>query len=334
MGILVDGKWQLDDRLPTNEDGSFVRPPSSFRASVTADGSSGYPAEKGRYHLFVAYGCPWAHRTILYRTLKGLEDVIGMSTSDMGREGWTFSSGIDGAKSELLQPENGALPLHRVYAAAKPDFTGRVTVPALWDKQTGTVVSNESSEIIRMLDAEFDGCGARGPRYYTPELASEIDALNTIIYEKLNNGVYRAGFARSQEAYDGAVDDVFATLDELDQRLEGSRFLLGDRVTEADWRLLPTLLRFDVAYHSAFKCNLRRIEDYRNLPAYLRDLYQTPGVAETVRLDDYRRGYHSIPAVNPTGVVPIGPRLDLDRPHGRAERSYRGSALSRPRPAC
>lgn len=322
MGVLVDGKWQDADALPTDASGAFVRAPSSFRGRITADGSSGFPAERGRYHLFVSYACPWAHRTILYRKLKGLEDVISMSDGDMGREGWWFSSGVEGAKSELLQPEGGRLALHRVYTAAMPDFTGRVTVPVLWDKRTGTVVNNESAEILRMLDADFDACGARGPRLRPPELAAEIDALNDLIYGRLNNGVYRAGFARTQEAYDAAVRDVFATLDELEARLDGSRYLAGDRPTEADFRLLPTLVRFDVGYYCAFKCNLRRLDEYPNLSAYMRDLVSLPGVGETVRIEVYRRAYHAIPVVNPTGIVPIGPQVDLTRPHGRAERSY------------
>ena len=314
MGVLVEGKWQDADRLPTDTGGRFVRPESSFRKKVTADGASEFPAAAGRYHLFVSHGCPWAHRTILYRKLKGLEDVIGMSDSDMGREGWSFTTGIDGARSELIQPVDGSLPLHRVYTAAMPDFTGRVTVPVLWDKQTGTIVNNESGEIIRMLDLEFDALGAKDPKYYTPEHAAEIDALNARVYPRLNNGVYRAGFARSQEAYDEAVGEVFAMLDELEARLEGRRFLIADRPMEADWRVLPTLLRFDVAYYTVFKCNLRRLDEYRNLSRYLRELYRVPGVAETVRLEAYRRGYHSIPPVNPSGVVSIGPRVDLDKP--------------------
>ena len=313
MGVLVDGKWQQRDELPTDARGNFVRPESTFRDRVTADGSSGFPAEAGRYHLFVAYGCPWAHRSILYRKLKGLEGVIGMSeATDMGPEGWWFPTGIDGAKSELIQPVDGVLPLHRVYTTANPTFTGRVTVPVLWDKRTGTIVNNESGEIIRMMDAEFDALGARAPHFYTTEHAAEIDALNAAIYPRLNNGVYRAGFARSQEAYDKAVREVFSMLDELEQRLDGRRFLLGDQPTEADWRLLPTLLRFDVAYFSAFKCNLRRIDEYPNLARYLRELYRFPGVAETVRLEVYRRGYHSIRVVNPTGIVPIGPIVNLE----------------------
>jgi putative glutathione S-transferase len=315
MGVLVEGKWQDADQLPTDERGHFVRPASSFRDKVTADGSSGFPAAAGRYHLFVAYGCPWAHRAILYRKLKGLEAVIGMSDApDMGKEGWWFPSGIDGARSEVLQPTAGSLPLHRVYTTAKADFTGRVTVPVLWDKQTGTIVNNESGEIIRMLDHEFDAFGAKGPHFYAPEHAAEIDALNAAVYPRLNNGVYRAGFARSQEAYDAAVREVFGMLDELEGRLDGRRFLVADHPTEADWRVLPTLLRFDVAYYTVFKCNLRRIDEYPNLSRYLRELYRVPGVAETVRLEGYRRGYHAIRPVNPSGVVSIGPRVDLETP--------------------
>jgi glutathionyl-hydroquinone reductase len=324
MGILVHGHWQERDEPPTDGGGAFVRPSSSFRARVTADGSGPFPAARGRYHLFAALGCPWAHRTLIYRKMKGLEDVVSVSLSDeMGPEGWFFSEGVDGAKRDALRPEGGRLPLHRVYTAVDPGFTGRVTVPVLWDKETGTIVNNESSEIIRMFDSEFDRLGARGPRYYVSELAHEIDALNARIYEKVNNGVYRAGFARSQEAYDAAVRGVFDVLDELEARLDRSRYLCGDRLTEADFRLFPTLVRFDVAYGTIFKCNLRRLEDYPNLSGYTRDLAQLPGVMETVKPDVYKRGYHSIRMVNPFGIVPIGPAVDFSRPHDRASRTYR-----------
>jgi putative glutathione S-transferase len=317
MGMLVEGKWQAEETPLTDAKGTFNRHVSKFREHIAKDGR--FPPERGRYHLFVAYGCPWAHRTILYRRLKGLEDVIDASFSiGMRREGWAFDRGAEGAKSEAIQPIDGLLPLHRVYTAGDPAYTGRITVPVLWDTRTGSIVNNESSEIIRMLDWEFDALGAKAPHYYLPERAAEIDALNERIYRRLNNGVYRAGFAKSQAAYDEAVHDVFAQLDELDERLGGSRFLLGDRPLEPDWRLFPTLLRFDVAYHYAFKCNLRKIDDYPNLSGYLRELYQWPGVRETVLpLTEYKRGYFSIPPVNPSGVVPIGPMVDLDRPHGR-----------------
>jgi glutathionyl-hydroquinone reductase len=323
VGILVEGRWQRDDELPLDASGAFVRPSSGFRSFVGADASSDFPAEAGRYVLLVAYGCPWAHRTILYRALKGLEGVIAMIAAvDMGSEGWFFSEGLTGERAEELAPVGGALPLHRVYAAANPRYTGRVTVPVLWDTRTGSIVNNESSEIIRMFDAAFDALGARGGRLLPPGQEPETDALNARVYAKLNNGVYRAGFARSQSAYDEAARGVFEMLDELEARLDRSRYLMGDRPTEADFRLLPTLVRFDVAYFSAFKCNLRRLDDYANLSNYTRDLVQLPGVADTVRPEIYRRGYHSIPHVNPSGVVPIGPVVDFARPHDRASRSY------------
>ena len=324
MGILVDGRWQTTDELPKDDAGAFVRPSSAFRARVTADGAGPYPAARGRYHLFAALGCPWAHRDALYRRLKGLEDVVSVSLSpEMGDDGWWFSEGVEGAKSDELAPVSGRLALHRVYTAANPTFTGRVTVPVLWDKQTGTIVNNESSEIIRMFDAAFDDLGARGPRYYPPELAGEIDALNARVYEKLNNGVYRAGFARAQEAYEAAARGVFEMLDELVARLDHGRYLLGDRVTEADLPLLTTLVRFDVGYYTLFKCNLRRLEEYPNLSGYARDLCQLPGVMETVQPDVYKRGYHAIRLVNPFCIVPIGPPVDFARPHDRATRAYR-----------
>jgi len=320
MGILVDGRWQMNDALPTDASGAFVRPSSGFRSFVRA-GEGPFPAEASRYCLLVAYGCPWAHRTILYRTRKGLESVVPMIAAvDMGPEGWFFAEGVPGTPD--LAPSGGSLPLHRVYAAAKPDYTGRVTVPVLWDTKTRTIVNNESTDILRMFDAEFDALGARSGRLRPPELAAAIDELADRIYEKLNNGVYRAGFARAQAPYEEAARGVFAMLDELEARLDGSRYLFGAEPCEADFRLLPTLVRFDVGYYCAFKCNLRRLEEYPNLSNYTRDLVQLPGVADTVRPEVYRRGYHSIPPVNPSGVVPIGPEVDFLRAHDRAKRAY------------
>lgn len=331
MGMLIDGHWQDDDKLPTDEKGAFVRPESPFRSWVTPDGKAGptgeagFEAEPGRYHLFVAYGCPWAHRAIIVRRLKGLEDVVTMSASTpMRDQGWSFTDGVEG---QLEPGGDGVLWLHEVYTAAKPDITCRVTVPTVWDRKRKTIVNNESSEIIRMLNSAFNAHAGNPDLDLLPESRrADIDTVNAAVYENFNNGVYRAGFARSQEAYESAARDVFETLDMLEARLEKSRFLVGDTMTEADIRLFPTLIRFDVAYYGAFKCNLRRIEDYPNLSNYLRDLYQTPGIKETVRLNDYKRGYYAIRAINPTGIYPIGPEIDLDRPHDRTTRSYGAAA--------
>jgi putative glutathione S-transferase len=316
MGLLVDGEWKDEWYDTESTGGRFVRSESQFRDRVTADGSSGFKAETGRYHLYVSYACPWAHRTLIYRRLKGLEAHIPVSVVSplMLENGWTFEP----FPGVVPDPINEARFLHEVYTAARPNYTGRVTVPVLWDTHTGTIVNNESSEIIRMLDREFDEVGASGPVFCPPELESDIDDVNAFVYSKINNGVYRAGFATTQEAYESAVRELFAALDQIDLRLSGNRYLLGDTLTEADWRLFTTLLRFDPVYVGHFKCNLKRIVDYPNLWPYTRELYQIPGVAETVHLDHIKTHYYrSHPTINPTGVVPVGPEIDLEEPHGR-----------------
>lgn len=322
MGLLVDGVWH-DQWYDTKETGGrFVRKDAAFRNWVTPDGAAGpsgeggFPAEPGRYHLYVSLACPWAHRTLIVRALKGLEDAISVSVVDphMGAKGWVFGDS-PGAGPDTL---NGATRLYEIYLKADPHYTGRVTVPVLWDKARGTIVSNESAEIIRMLNGAF---GGSGPDLYPEDLRSGIDALNARVYDRVNNGVYKAGFATTQEAYEEAVTALFEELDALDARLDNSRYLMGNRLTEADIRLFTTLVRFDPVYVGHFKCNLRRIADYPNLAPYTRDLYQTPGIAPTVNLSHIKRHYYeSHPTINPTGIVPLGPVLDYGAPHGRAER--------------
>lgn len=311
MGLLIEGRWHDQWYDTKNTGGAFVRPETQFRNWVRADGSSPFPPEAGRYHLFVSLACPWAHRTLILRKLKGLEDAIGVTVVDplMREEGWTFPE---------PDPVTGSTRLHEVYTKADPTYTGRVTVPVLWDKRTGTIVSNESAEIMRMLNREFDSIGDASLDVYPADLAEEIDRINAFVYDRVNNGVYKAGFATSQEKYEQAFDALFTALDELDKRLAGRRYLLGDEPTEADWRLFTTLVRFDAVYVGHFKCNLRRIADYPNLSGYLRDLYQVPGVADTVDFHHIKRHYYaSHTMINPTGIVPKGPALDLDAPHGR-----------------
>jgi putative glutathione S-transferase len=297
--------------------GEFIRQSSAFRDWVTADGSSGYHAEPGRCHLYVSYACPWAHRAIIFRKLKGLEDVVGMTVVDPIRDerGWAFTDAVGGP-----DPVNDFRFLAEAYHATDPGFDGRITVPVLWDTKTGRIVNNESSEIIRMLNSEFDEWAtADSIDYYPQALREEIDALNADVYDNVNNGVYRCGFATSQEAYDAAYEKLFAALDRLEARLDDRRFLTGDTQTEADWRLFTTLVRFDPVYVGHFKCNEHRLVDYPNLWAYTRDLYQTPGVAETVNLDHIKRHYYvTHRKINPTGVVPRGPAMDFTVPHGRA----------------
>jgi putative glutathione S-transferase len=300
-------------------DGSFRRLDSHFRDHVTADGSSGYRAEPGRYHLYVSYACPWAHRTIIYRHLKGLEDVVSMTVVDPERDERSWA--ITGAPGTTSDPVNHFAFLSEAYVASDPDYTGRVTVPVLWDRERKRIVNNESSEIIRMFDSEFDAFAAHPERRYLPDqLRSEIDELNGYVFDNVNNGVYKTGFATTQAAYERAFGTLFDALDELDRRLETRRFLLGDAITEADWRLFPTLVRFDAVYVGHFKCNLRRIADYPQLSGYLRDLYQHPGIAATVDIDQIKRHYYRThPTLNPSRIVPLGPALDLAAPHGRAQ---------------
>ena len=323
MGLLVEGVWRDDSFDKARmEGGRFNRPTTKFRNWVTPDGSpgpsgeGGFPAEAGRYHLYVSLACPWAHRTIIFRHLKKLESVISMSVTSwyMGDDGWTFNT-KEGSSGDTV---NGAGRLSDIYLRADAKYTGRVTVPVLWDKKRRTIVSNESSEIIRMLNSAFADLTNERTDYYPPDLRSEIDAVNDLVYANVNNGVYRAGFATVQAAYEEAFRNVFSTLDDLDRRLSRQRYVAGARLTEADWRLFPTLIRFDAVYYSHFKCNLRRIGDYDNLSNYLRDLYQVPGVDETVSIDHIKRHYYtSQRKVNPTGIVPLGPELDFTAPHDR-----------------
>lgn len=316
MGLLIDGVWHDKWYDTKSTGGRFVRQDSAFRHSVTADGSSGFPAEAGRYHLYVSLACPWAHRTLIVRALKGLEEAISVSVVDpfMGSEGWWFGDDPDGTADTV----NGKSHLHQVYTLADPAYTGRVTVPVLWDKRQGTIVSNESAEIIRMLNSAFDAIGDASVDLYPEALREEIDRINAFVYPNVNNGVYRCGFATTQEAYEEAFEQLFAALDELEARLGRQRYLAGDRITEADWRLFTTLVRFDPVYVGHFKCNIRRIDDYPALSGYLRELFQMPGIADTVRLDHIKDHYYgSHETINPTRIVPVGPKLDLRAPHGR-----------------
>ena len=322
MGLLVDGIWQDTWYDTSKSGGRFERSKSQFRDFVTRDGSPaegrtrGFKAEPGRYHLYVSYACPWAHRTLIFRKLKKLENVISFSVVHhfMGENGWTFLK-EDGATGDDLY---GLDYLHQIYTKADPHYSGRVTVPVLWDKQTRTIVSNESAEIIRMLNEAFDEWGDPSVDLYPEALRGEIDATNDLVYDNVNNGVYRAGFATTQEAYEEAFAQLFATLDKLEDRLSRQRYLVGDRLTEADWRLFTTLVRFDPVYVGHFKCNLRRIEDYPNLSNYLRELFQVPGVAETVNMLHIKAHYYgSHKTINPTGIIPVGPEYDYTRPHDR-----------------
>jgi len=323
MGLLVEGKWQ-DQWYDTEATGGrFQRDLSRFRSWVTVDGSAGpsgsdgFKAEPNRYHLYVSLACPWAHRTLIFRKLKGLEDMISVSAVHplMHENGWTFQDG----PGVIADPIFNADYMYQIYTAAQSDYTGRVTVPVLWDKKNNTIVSNESSEIIRMFNSAFDEVGANKDVNFLPEdLRSQIDELNDFIYPNINNGVYKSGFATTQEAYDEAVVDLFKALDTIEARLENNRYLTGDSITEADWRLFTTLIRFDPVYVGHFKCNIRRIVDYPNLWGYTRDLYQVPGVAETVNMDHIKSHYYgSHDTINPTLIVPRGPDIDFMSAHGR-----------------
>lgn len=322
MGLLVDGVWTDKWYDTKSTGGRFERSEAPWRDFVTMDGSPapgrtrGFKAEPGRYHLYVSLACPWAHRTLIFRKLKKLEDIISVSVVHpfMGENGWTFER-EEGATGDTLYDLDF---LHQIYTKADPHYSGRVTVPVLWDKKEETIVNNESSEIIRMLNSAFDEWGDRSLDFYPAALRAEIDAVNAFVYPAINNGVYRAGFATTQEAYEEAFDTLFAALDKMEERLSRQRYLVGDRLTEADWRLFTTLVRFDPVYVGHFKCNLRRIADYPNLSNYLRDLYQTPGVAETVNLHHIKHHYYgSHPTINPTRIVPKGPALDYTAPHNR-----------------
>ena len=325
MGVLIDGKWTTDEQTSAlkYQDGRWKRDRSVIRHWITPDGEpgpsgdGGFKAEAGRYHLYVSYGCPWAHRTLIFRLLKGLEDMVSVSVAKPRRsdQGWVFDAEPGQEFSDDFSHKHA---LWEAYVDGHPGYSGRVTVPLLFDKHTGRAVNNESADIIRMLNSAYDRLGARDYDYYPEALRDDIDAINQRIYDTLNNGVYRAGFAHTQEAYDAAFDDVFETMDFLDARLAQQRYLCGEQQTEADWRLFPTLVRFDVAYHYAFKCNLRRLMDYPNLWPYTRDLYQTPGIGEIVFPDIYKNGYHSLSELrNPLGIVPKGPIVDFSLPHDR-----------------
>jgi putative glutathione S-transferase len=323
MGQLIDGSWTTRSKKTASTDGAFKRPDAVFRNWITADGApgpsgeGGYAAEPGRYHLYVSYACPWAHRTLIFRKLKGLEDLITVSVvhPDMLGNGWTFATDFDGATGDTL---HGNDALHQIYTRARPDVTTRVSVPVLWDKKTETIVSNESPEIIRMFNSAFNGLTGNTDDYWPADLRDAIEPVNARIYNTLNNGVYRCGFAQSQSAYDAAVTELFDTLDWLEDRLSTRRYLMGDRITEADWRLFTTLARFDAVYHLHFKCNRNRLIDFPNLWAYARELYQWPGVAETVRFDHIVRHYHySHESINPHRIIPINPVIDWTEPHGR-----------------
>ncbi len=313
MGHLLSGRWKDGWYDTASTGGEFIRPSAQFRNWIASDGSSGFPAEAGRYHLYVSLACPWAHRTLIFRALKNLERAISVSVVNplMSAQGWAFSP-------DLPDQLYGHEYLHQLYTSVDSAYTGRVTVPLLWDRERHTIVNNESADIIRMLNAEFGAISCDKVDYYPPALRTAIDALNLFIYDKVNNGVYRAGFAGTQAAYEAAVQRLFEALDELDQRLSQSRYLFGGTPTEADWRLFTTLIRFDAGYHGHFKCNLQRLEDFDFLSRYLRDLYQTPGVSDTVNLDHIKRHYYmSHEHMNPTRIVPLGPHIDFSRPHGR-----------------
>lgn len=317
MGLLVDGQW-VDQWYDTKKTGGrFVRTQAQFRNWITADGSAGptgqagYKAEASRYHLYVSLACPWASRTLMIRTLKGLEDMISISVVHplMLEHGWTFEEGEGVIGDPIFQ----ARYLHQVYTAVKPDYTGRVTVPVLFDKKTKTIVNNESSEIIRMLNTAFDGLGAKPGNYVPDQWLEEIDTVNDFVYHRINNGVYKAGFATKQEVYEEEVTTLFAALDQMEERLAGQDYLVGNRLTEADIRLFTTLVRFDTVYFGHFKCNLKPLTAYPNLWAYTKRIYQLPGMAQTVNFDHIKRHYYgSHKTINPTGVIPMGPTLDWD----------------------
>ncbi|HBB30634.1 MAG TPA: glutathione-dependent reductase [Cyanobacteria bacterium UBA8803] len=314
-GMLVNGQWTKE---PYQQDpqGRFVRNPTKFRNWVRADGSTDFAPESGRYHLYVSFACPWAHRTLIMRQLKGLQEAIGISIVDpfMDEEGWEFSD----APGCIPDTVNGASYLREIYIKADPNCTGRVTVPVLWDKETGTIVNNESREIIRMFDTEFEAIAQSQVSFYPEELRAEIDRTIEAIYQPINNGVYRAGFATTQSAYDEAVTELFEALEHWESVLAKQRYLCGDRLTEADWCMFTTLLRFDLVYYVHFKCNWQRIFDYPNLWNYLKELYQQPGVKETCNLNHIKQHYYkSHPHINPTRIVPKGPAIDLDTPYHR-----------------
>lgn len=323
MGKLVDGTWNnATEQTRVSKDGDFVRGTTKFRRRVHAAPDAQFPAEAGRYHLWVANNCPWAHRAVIVRNLKKLTSVISMSIAHYRRNelGWWYHEGLDG-----LEPEDGKFALHRLYTMTEPEYSGSATVPVLWDRKQQVAVSNESAEIIIMMNGEFEEFADTSVDLYPVELRAEIDEVNEWVYGTINNGVYRCGFARTQEAYERAFVPLFESMDRVEQRLDAHRYLVGDRITLADVRLFTTLARFDAVYYSHFKCNNRRVADYPNMSHYFRDLYQTPGIGETVTIDIYKKGYYGrSPGLNPRGIIPMGPVQDFDAAHNRAERSYSG----------
>jgi glutathionyl-hydroquinone reductase len=315
MGYLHEGQWRNGWYDTKQSNGDFVRPAAQFLDFVTADGTTRFPAESGRYHLYVSLACPWAHRTLIMRKLKCLEEVVSLSVVEpvMSSEGWAFSE-------DLPDHLHGLSHLHQLYTRSRKAYSGRVTVPVLWDKKTEQIVNNESADIVRMLNREFAGLDSESYDYYPAALQDDIDDLNAYVYDNVNNGVYRVGFAGTQRAYEAAVKRLFKALDSLEARLSHSRYLVGNTLTEADWRLFTTLIRFDAVYHVHFKCNLRRIEDHPNLSGYVRDLFQMPGIAHTVNFDHIKRHYYmSHEHINPNRIVPLGPKLDFTQPHGRGQ---------------
>ncbi|MCB1445823.1 MAG: glutathione S-transferase family protein [Rhizobiaceae bacterium] len=328
MPQLVNGKWVNDDVAASEmKDGAFHREATKFRHWLTADGQPGpegqpgVAAEAGRFQLFVSYLCPWASRTLMMRSLKGLTEIVPLSVAEpaIGENGWEFS-----APQDASARVGSVRYLHQLYTASEPQYTGKVSVPVLWDRREGRIVNNESADIVRMLGTAFDGITGDGQDFYPEPLRPAIDDWNAVVYDTLNNGVYRAGFAKKQDVYEQAARGVFETLDRLETRLAANRYIAGDYFTEADIRAFVTLIRFDAAYHGAFKCNIRRLADYPNLSGYVREIYQWPGIRETVRIDHIKRGYYSIAHINPTKIVPVGPELDLDSPHGRDGLSGKG----------
>lgn len=323
MGLLVDGQWHDQWYDTTSTGGRFIRSDSQFRNWITPDGSpgssgiGGFKAAAGRYHLYVSLACPWAHRALIMRVLKGLENMITVSVVSplMGSNGWTFAPG----PGVVPDPVNQAQYMYQVYQRAQPEYSGRVTVPVLWDLHLNTIVNNESSEIIRMLNTAFDGVGAKKGDYAPADLLPQINAINSEIYDAINNGVYKAGFATAQDVYDQEVTNVFACMDKLEKTLSKQPYLLGNVITESDWRLFTTLIRFDAVYYGHFKCNIRRLADYKNLWSYTRELYQRAGIADTVNFDHIKQHYYrSHGTINPTGIVPLGPVLDLNSPSDRS----------------
>lgn len=316
MGLLIDGKWQDKWYDTSKNGGKFERQASKFRDKVSNEDGSTFPAESDRYHLYVSLACPWAHRALIFRKLKGLEAHIAVSVvhPEMLDQGWEFKD-YPGSTGDKLYNFDYA---HQIYTKAEPEITTRVTVPILWDKRTETIVNNESAEIIRIFNSGFNSLTNNEDDYYPNAQREEIDAINNMVYHDINNGVYKAGFATTQEAYEEAVTALFCALDRVEERLSKQRYLVGSKITEADWRLFTTLIRFDAVYHGHFKCNKKQIADYPNIYGYMKELYQVPGVAETVNFDHIKRHYYySHTMINPTQVIPVGPEQDLMSPHGR-----------------